>query len=239
MRRSAGSTVVTAKRLEYVRMLFNDFWRCAVDVFTMLSFAVVAGLLVISPGPNGVLIAKTVPTSGQAAGFANVAGFVSAFYLHGAFAVFGISLLLVQSAQLFFIFKMLGAAYLCWIGVKALYEAWRGDVAQANVGPAKRRRTLVRAYIEGFLTNALNPKVSIFYLAAFPQFIPLDQVSAASAFILVFIHSMLNLAWFGGMVLVFARISAIARGGRVQRWIKGATGMVFLGFGAKLATYRP
>lgn len=209
------------------------------DIFTIVSFAVVAGLLVISPGPKGVLIAKTVPVSGSAAGFANVAGFVSAFYLHGAFAVFGISLLLVQSAQLFFVFKMLGAAYLCWIGVKALYEAWRGGVAQTGVSPARRRRTLLRAYIAGFLTNALNPKVSMFYLAAFPQFIPLDQVSAASAFILVFIHSMLNLFWFGAMVAAFARLSAVARGSRVQRWIKGVTGMVFLGFGAKLASYRP
>ena len=64
----------------------------------ILTFAFVASLLVVSPGPNGVLIAKTVPTSGRAAGFANVAGFVGAFYLHGALSVLGISLLLVQSA---------------------------------------------------------------------------------------------------------------------------------------------
>jgi threonine/homoserine/homoserine lactone efflux protein len=209
------------------------------DAVTIISFTIVAGLLVISPGPNGVLIAKTVPTSGKAAGFANVAGFVSAFYLHGALSVFGISVLLVQSAQLFFIVKMLGAAYLCWIGVKALRDAWRGNVVQTHIAPARRRRTLMTAYLEGFLTNALNPKVSMFYLAAFPQFIPIAQVSPANTFLLVFIHSLLNLVWFGAMVLIFARLSAFARGGSVQRWIKGVTGMVFLGFGAKLATFRP
>jgi threonine/homoserine/homoserine lactone efflux protein len=64
-------------------------------------------------------------------------------------------------------------------------------------------------------------------------------VSPANTFLLVFIHSLLNLVWFGAMVLIFARLSAFARGGSVQRWIKGVTGMVFLGFGAKLATFRP
>src|SRR3546814_2279045 len=80
----------------------------------------------MSPGPNGVLIAKTVPTSGRAAGFANVAGFVAGFYLHGSLSIFGISLILLRSAEAFFVVKMLGAAYLCWIGIKALRDAWRG-----------------------------------------------------------------------------------------------------------------
>src|SRR3546814_648954 len=74
----------------------------------------------MSPGPNCVLIAKTVPTSGRAAGFANVAGFVAGFYLHGSLSIFGISLILLRSAEAFFVVKMLGAAYLCWIGIKAL-----------------------------------------------------------------------------------------------------------------------
>jgi len=78
---------------------------------------------VISPGPNGVLIAKTVPTSGRVAGLANVAGFVTAFYLHGALSILGISLILVQSAMAFAVVKYLGAAYLFWIGAKALYTA--------------------------------------------------------------------------------------------------------------------
>ena len=86
----------------------------------------VASLLVMSPGPNGVLLAKTVPTSGRAAGFANVAGFVAAFYVHSAMAILGISILLVQSVTAFIIVKYLGAAYLIWIGVKALKAAYKG-----------------------------------------------------------------------------------------------------------------
>lgn len=125
----------------------------------IVAFIFVASLLVMSPGPNGVLIAKTVPTSGRAAGFANVAGFVTGFYLHGAMAILGLSIILVQSATAFAIVKYLGVAYLCWIGVKALISAWQGIETTGEVKPADRRRTLSKAYIEGLLTNALNPKV--------------------------------------------------------------------------------
>lgn len=209
------------------------------DTATLISFTVIASLLVMSPGPNGVLIAKTVPTSGRAAGFANIAGFVAAFYLHGALSILGISLILVQSAQAFFIVKLAGAAYLCWIGIKALREAWKGVPVTANVAPAKRQRTLLKAFAEGFLTNALNPKVSMFYLAAFPQFISQTQSAFGASFTLVLVHSMINLVWFSAMVLLFARLTKAARNGTFQRWLKGVTGIVFIGFGAKLATLRP
>ena len=132
----------------------------------ILSFVFIASLLVMSPGPNGVLIARTVPLSGRAAGLTNVAGFVAAFYLHGALAILGISIILVQSATAFAIVKYLGAAYLCWIGVKALWEAFTGVERTQHVAPEKAKRTLRKALVEGFLTNALNPKVSMFYLAA-------------------------------------------------------------------------
>ena len=204
----------------------------------ILAFSIVAALLVISPGPNGVLIAKTVPTSGRAAGFANVAGFVTAFYLHGTLAILGISILLVKSATAFAVVKYLGAAYLVWIGIKALLAAWRGVEASAPTAPAKRKRGLSTAFWEGLLTNALNPKVSMFYLAAFPQFISLGQSSALSAYALVSIHAAINGLWFGAMVLLFARLSQAAQGPAAQRWIKGVTGFVFVGFGLKLATTR-
>ncbi len=205
----------------------------------ILTFTMVASLLVMSPGPNGVLIAKTVPTSGRAAGFANVAGFVAAFYLHGAMAILGISLILVQSATAFTIVKYLGAAYLIWIGVKALVAAYKGVAPSGDVSPAHRQRTLRRAFVEGFITNALNPKVSMFYLAAFPQFITVGETSAASSFMLVFIHSVINGVWFSAMVLLFSTLTVVAQRGSFQRWLKGVTGVVFIGFGLKLARFKP
>ncbi len=202
-------------------------------------FTLVAALLVMSPGPNGVLIAKTVPTSGPEAGFWNIGGFVTAFYLHGTLSTLGIAVILVRSAEAFFVVKMLGAAYLCWIGVKSLWAAWRGMKDSEKVAPARRPRSRAKAFTEGFLTNALNPKVSMFYLAAFPQFIPAGEGAVPAALLLVTIHAVLNALWFTIMVLLFARLTAVARRGRFQRWVKGITGTVFIGFGIKLATLRP
>lgn len=206
---------------------------------TVLSFLLVASLLVMSPGPNGVLIAKTVPTSGRLAAVSNIGGFVTAFFLHGALSVLGISVILVHSAEAFFVVKMLGAAYLFWIGLKALREAMKGGALAPEVAPARRKRTLAKAFGEGFLTNALNPKVSMFYLAAFPQFIPAGEGAVSAAFALVALHSVINAVWFGAMIVLLARVSRAARSPSFQRWLKGVTGLVFMGFGLKLATLRP
>lgn len=205
----------------------------------IMTFVLVTSLLVTSPGPNGALIARTVPTSGYRAGFANVAGIMTGFYVHGALSVLGISVILVQSATAFAIVKYLGAAYLCWIGIKALYAACKGIETTQEIAPAKRKRTLVKAYVEGLLTNALNPKVSMFYLAAFPQFITIGETTAAASFLLVLVHSMIAAVWFGALVMLFAKIAKVAGSGRFQRWLKGVTGLVFVGFGLKLASYKP
>ncbi len=209
------------------------------DMTIILSFTLLASLLVISPGPNGALVAKTVPTSGRAAGFANVFAFVPAFFMHGALSIFGISILLLQSPVAFMVVKLIGAAYLCWIGLKSLYAAWKNTGAMVDVAPAKRKRSLRTAYFEGFLTNALNPKVSMFYLAAFPQFIQSGDSAILYGFILVALHSVINLVWFSSMVLLLDRVTQFARSGPVQRWIKAVTGFVFIGFGLKLASLRP
>lgn len=209
------------------------------DGSVIISFAFVTGLLVMSPGPNSVLIAKTVPTSGKRAGFANVAGIASAFYLHGALSIFGISILLVQSANLFFIVKMAGAAYLIWLGVKALLSAFKPVAVAKDDEALTGSRTIKIAYGEGFLTNALNPKVSMFYLAAFPQFMPVGEPALMGAFTLVIVHSLIAVLWFSSMVLLFAKVASTTRKPKFQWWLKGVIGVVFIGFGAKLATFKP
>lgn len=208
------------------------------DLVQIASFAFVAALLVMSPGPNGVLIAKTVPTSGKSAGIANIGGFATAFYVHGALSIFGISIILVQSAQLFLMVKIAGALYLIWIGLKALRDAYKGVKAPAKVAPARRTRTHAVAFGEGFLTNALNPKVSMFYLAAFPQFIPSTGGSMEAAFMLVSVHVLINIIWFGAVIILMSRMTSVAKGVKFQRWLKGVTGAVFIGFGVKLAMMR-
>lgn len=205
----------------------------------ILAFVLAATFLVTSPGPNGALIAKTVPSSGREAGFANIAGFFVAFYVHGSLSILGISILLVQSATAFAVVKYLGVAYLCWIGAKALAAAIRSVEPPPAIVSAQRKAGLARAFGEGFLTNGLNPKVSMFYLAVFPNFLPAGEHHVALAFLLVFLHSMINVIWFSLMVLLFSRMKVAFASGRLRRYIKGTTGAVFIGFGLKLAAYRP
>ncbi len=206
------------------------------DLSSILTFIAVATLLVISPGPNGFLIAKTVPLSGKKAGFANVSGFVVAFYLHGTLSIFGISVFLVQSAVAFTLLKILGAAYLIWIGIKSIRSALNQKATTTIDVPenAQKKVSIHNAFLEGFATNALNPKVSMFYLAAFPQFITLDG-SALSAYALVTAHSLVNFLWFSIMVLALTRVKSAANNVKFRTWLKSITGVVFVGFGAKLA----
>lgn len=205
------------------------------SIIEIISFITVATLLVISPGPNGVLIAKTVPLSGKAAGFSNITGFVAAFYVHGSLSILGISVLLVQSAEVFFIFKMAGAAYLCWVGVKSLWSAWQNQQVISDMPQAIKVSTNKKAFLEGFLTNALNPKVSMFYLAAFPQFIP-SGGEISTAYFLVFLHAVIAVIWFSAMVFLLSRFTLLATKSSFSRWLKSTTGIVFIGFGAKLAS---
>lgn len=206
------------------------------DLHSIITFIAVATLLVISPGPNGFLIAKTVPLSGHKAGFANVGGFVAAFYVHGTFSIFGISILLVQSAVAFTAFKILGAMYLIWIGIKAIRSALNQTaITSIELPKEKQKKTSIRrAFLEGFATNVLNPKVSMFYLAAFPQFISLES-SAVNAYVLVTAHSLVNFIWFSIMVLALSRVKNVAASAKFKTWLNTITGLVFIGFGAKLA----
>lgn len=206
------------------------------DISNIITFIAVATLLVISPGPNGFLIAKTVPVSGRKAGFANIWGFVAAFYVHGTLSIFGISMLLVQSSQAFFIFKMLGAAYLIWIGVKALISAFKGSNADSqNLKDQTKNYVSIRlAFTEGFITNVLNPKVSMFYLAAFPQFLPINE-NPVNAYALVTAHAMVNLVWFSIMVVMLSKIKSATNSAKFKTWLNSITGVIFIAFGSKLA----
>lgn len=206
------------------------------DINGIITFIAVATLLVISPGPNGFLIAKTVPLSGQKAGFANILGFVTTFYLHGTLSIFGISVLLIQSAQAFFVFKMLGAAYLFWIGIKALIGAFKVNNSKSLTSDQKNVKpiSMYTAFSEGFLTNAINPKVSMFYLAAFPQFISVNE-TAISAYALVTVHALINLIWFTTMIVMLSCIKNATNNMSFKRCLNSITGVVFIAFGTKLA----
>lgn len=206
----------------------------------LLSFCVVASLLVVSPGPNSALVAKTSASSGFKVAYANMAGFTTAYFVHGTLSILGISVILLHSAVLFNTIKYIGALYLVWIGIESLWSAFKKGSASASEKSVPVKKTsLGKAFMAGFLTNAFNPKVSMFFLAAFPQFIPVGGNVIASSVLLILIQAVMEIAWYTALFLLFSRLKSIGKNEKFQRWFKAFTGSAFIGFGLKLATFKP
>ncbi|WHI46690.1 LysE family translocator [Microbulbifer sp. TRSA001] len=202
----------------------------------ILAFAAVSLLLVISPGPNSVLIVKTVADKGLRSGVENILGLVSATFAHGAISILGLSAIILQSAELYTLIKYLGAAYLAYLGVKTIVATFSRPSAHRapdRLQPsAKAPGDACRNFAEGFLTQILNPKVSMFYLAAFPQFISVGSASYYEAFLLVSIHASIIFLWFLGVAIMLSQWRAVSIGGMIQKWIQRFSGSVLLGFAA-------
>ena len=209
------------------------------DFYTAITFFLIISLMVMSPGPNGALILKTVPLLGKKHGYVNVAGIFTAFYLHGTFSIFGLSAILVSSAKLFLAIKVIGALYLAYLGIKAIISAFipptTSSQSASNVVRNKNIK-LRSSFLEGLLTNLLNPKVSIFYLAAFPQFINIQENIALSSYILVTIHALFALFWFSSMVIFVGKSAVLFKSHKSHALLQSAIGSILLWFSYRVAT---
>lgn len=166
---------------------------------TILTFTTISILLVISPGPNGVLFLKTVPLYGKKNSMGNLLGIFTATYVHGALSFFGLSAIILSSANLFMIIKIIGALYSVF-----KKETELKDVLNTKIKKEKKR-TYKIFFIEGFLTQILNPKVSMFYLAALPQLIDFKTALASDIFTLVSIHAFTIFVWFTCFIFLLGK----------------------------------
>lgn len=199
----------------------------------IMTFSIVALLLVMSPGPNGVLIVKTASLQGRYASFANIAGLFIATFFHGAFSIFGLSAILLQSSELFFVIKLLGALYLFYIGATAIWKSFltkRKAETKNSTLKTKLPEGVVAHFSEGFLTQLLNPKVSMFYLAAFPQFVDFNVAGYSLPFALVAIHSLIIVTWFTGLTLMVDKLKHRSSHSFTGRWIQRLSGSVMIYF---------
>lgn len=209
----------------------------AVGTFTLMVL-----LLTIMPGPNGALILKTVPQNGRRAGILNLAGIVSAFSIHGIFSILGLSALILKTSQAFFVVKLLGSFYLFYLGVTFLWQAVFSKHPSTKTIKYENKKNVIRQnkrlFLEGFLTNLLNPKASVFYLAVFPQFINLDGNPIFESFILVWIHSIVVVIWFSFVIVALSKITHELSSMRFKRIVQSVTGSLMLWFGYRLLTYQ-
>jgi threonine/homoserine/homoserine lactone efflux protein len=203
----------------------------------MTTFAIAALVLIMLPGPDHALITGNALRGGRSGGLLTVLGGVLGVTVHAGVAALGLSALLVASAQAFTALKIVGAVYLLWLAMQMLRSASRSRSApvadEAAVLP-RRRSAYLR---QGFLSNALNPKVALFFVTFLPQFLSPDSgAPGAEALVLSGIFALLYVAWFGLYVAAVDRLGRWLRRPRVKARIEQVTGLVLATVAVRLAT---
>ncbi|WP_285906118.1 LysE family translocator [Pseudodesulfovibrio pelocollis] len=202
-----------------------------------LALFVVSGLLLnITPGQDVAYIVSRSAAHGLRDGCVAALGIGAGCFVHVFAAALGLSAILATSATAFLVVKLVGAAYLVWIGAVMLLGRGNGRAPSDGKGGERLARVPARkVFTQGFLTNALNPKVALFFLAFLPQFV--DAGSGSMAFLLLGViftvnGTLINLLWAWSA----ARLSTMfGGGGRFGVWIKRAVGALFVSFGLRLA----
>ena len=208
------------------------------DVHNLGLFILAGWLLNLTPGPDVLYIVSSALRSGAKAGVVAALGITAGCFVHIFAAALGVSALMAASSTAFTVLKWVGAAYLFYVGVKLLFsrsttpvEFVAGKVIQQSVGALKS------IFFKGFFTNALNPKVALFFLAFVPQFIAPGTEDKVTAFLLLGLLFNLNslpinfgYAWLAGWAS--RRVGAVQR---AMHWMDKAAGLMFIGFGLKLA----
>jgi len=204
------------------------------------AFLVVATLLAVTPGADTLLVARNVLGRGRTAGLATIAGIAAGCFVHATLSAVGVSLILVRSAEAFHVLKWGGAAYLIILGIQSIRSWWRADaVAPAAATDQDRmgaRR--LRSFMEGLLTNVLNPKVGLFYLAFLPQFIRPDDPVFARSLLLGGLHVGIGIVWLSLLSVSLVRIRPLVESRLWRARLEGASGTVLIALGVRLAAER-
>lgn len=203
----------------------------------VLAFALVAALMTMSPGPDTMLVVRNALRGGRRDGLLTVAGICSGLFVHALLSALGVSAVLMYSAAAFTVMKVVGACYLVWLGIKSLRSAARGAPA-AIVDGGAGAVAASQSFREGLLTNVLNPKVVVFYLALVPQFIGPGDAVMLKYVLLTGIHYVEGIVWLGGVALLVAGSRGMLRRPAWRQWIDAACGTILVALGLRLALQR-
>jgi threonine/homoserine/homoserine lactone efflux protein len=203
---------------------------------------IAAGLLLnLTPGPDVLYVVSNALRSGGRVGVVAALGITAGCFVHIFAAAVGVSALMAASATAFNVLKWVGAAYLVYVGVRLLLSKASAAIQlEADDAIDKRARgqnSLRTVFLRGFWTNALNPKVALFFLAFLPQFIAPSVDNKPMAFLLLgllfnFNAMWVNIGWALAAAWMAQRVAAVQRG---THWLDRVAGAMFVTFGLKLA----
>jgi RhtB (resistance to homoserine/threonine) family protein len=196
----------------------------------------VVAVIVVLPGPDMALVLQNGLRHGRRAAVETAVGINAGLLVWAVAAALGIAAILRASAPAFTLLKLAGAAYLVWLGVRALREAWRGtaDPSTARLTP----RGKASPFRQGLLSNLLNPKIAVVYTTLIPQFVDATQPAVAQTLLLAAIFIAMGLVWLTSYALLVAKVGALLKRSAVRRALNAVTGTVLTVLGARLAFER-
>ncbi|WP_205959929.1 LysE family translocator [Flammeovirga aprica] len=198
------------------------------------AFIITAFLFIASPGIDTMFIINKSLTQGKIAGVFSTFGINVGVFIHTFFAAVGLSWVLAQSAMAFMIVKYLGAAYLIYLGIKSILAKGSEDdnVALSNVEMKRRKH-----FTSGIMTTLFNPKVALFFLSFFPQFIAPSAVEDKMPFLLLgVVYAGIAILWFLLLTFLASTFSSKIQGNStVKKWMNKGAGVVFILMGLKVA----
>lgn len=208
----------------------------------VLAFTGIAFLLTITPGVDTMLVLRSVFARGQRSGLMTSFGICCGVFIHASLSAVGISIILVRSAAAFETVKLIGVVYLVYLGIQSIRQV---VISHSNVSKIKHSQSIRnkpvnqrRAYLEGLLTNLLNPKVAVFYLAFLPQFISPGDPVFLKSILLAGIHFVLAMLWFSFVIFMLGKIKGLLTSPRIQQRMEAVTGVILIAFGLRLAFER-
>ncbi|MGW5740851.1 LysE family translocator [Amycolatopsis sp. NPDC003861] len=201
---------------------------------TAASFLLVVVLGAMSPGPDFVVVTRSALTGGRRAGIAAGTGIALGVFAWVVAIALGVAAVLTASAVAFTVVKLAGAAYLVVLGVKAWLAVRRGEYRDLAETTGARQLKAGAAFRQGLVTNLLNPKVAVYFLALLPQFLPADG-STLQTLELAAIATAGTVLWFVTLAVVVGALKRFFSAGRVRRSLDAVLGTVLVALGLKVA----
>jgi RhtB (resistance to homoserine/threonine) family protein len=203
------------------------------------AFVGISAVVIIAPGPDTVVVTKNAVLHGRRAALATSFGVNTGLAIWTAAAAFGVAAIIRESAVAFTVLKLVGAAYLAWLGIQALLAARRRTAHAGLDGDdnGSRLRTF-GAYRQGVLSDLANPKIGIFFTGLLPQFVSGRNSDLVPFLILGAIFVLMTVVWLIAYSLVAARIADVLTRPSVKATLDRVSGTVLVGFGVRLALER-
>ena len=198
------------------------------------AIALAHALAVASPGPDFALVLRQSLRAGRRAALWTSLGIGSGILVHSAYTVIGLGLVLRSSPGAFTVMKIAGAAYLGWLGLQALRSRGTRPPEQSSESTADKFMSVSAAWLQGFLTNVLNPKAALFFIALFPTVVAAQTPRLIQAGYGLWM-GLTTAAWFSVVAVVFTQDAVRRRFLRASIWIDRGLGVVFLAFAVSVA----